>query len=217
MHIRVVLLCLFCLSPSIALADPSIIFNGIDVTGVTNQKFTDVTVEFDAKGNVILTAPQYKLVDTTPKAAVAPSVTSPAQVSPSAATIPVPAAAPGGIATLPDGVNPTYLVATFDSPGLLGFNIDVYVNGKFIKTVLQGQAQQTLDISQYLTKGKNTIQYRMTMAADSGTSSKATVELSLAKLTGKQGNAVELTGQSARMLIKGADGAQVYSVDFMVP
>lgn len=216
MKMKSIIAVLFCLLPAMAFAAPNVIFNGVDVTGATNQQFTNVTVEFDAQGNVILTAPQYKLVDTTPKAAVAPSAVAPAQVNPSPSTVPVPAAA-SDIPTLPDGVNPTYLVAMFDSPGLLGHNVDVYVNGKFVKTLSQGQAQQSLDISSYLTKGKNTVQYRMMMAADSGSSSKATVELSLSKLTGKQGNAVELTGQYARVVIKGSDGPKVYTVDFMVP
>ena len=65
---------------STAYAAPSVIFNGIDVTGASNQVFTNVTVEFDANGNVILTAPQYKLVDTTPKAVVPPSSAIPAQM-----------------------------------------------------------------------------------------------------------------------------------------
>ena len=197
-------------------AAPSVIFNGVDVTGASNQVFTNVTVEFDANGNVILTAPQYKLVDTTPKAAVPPSSAIPAKMGPSAATTPVPKVDPG-IDTLPDNVNPTYLLATFDSPGLLGYNVDVYINSNFFKTINQGLPQQSFDISSYLHSGKNVITYRMIMAADSGTSSRATVELVLSKLTGKQGSAIELSGQYATIKINGIDGAKSYSVEFMVP
>ena len=199
---------------STAFAAPSVIFNGIDITGVTNQKFTNVTVEFDSNGNVILTAPQYKLVDTTPKSDIPPSSTLPAQIVGS--NVPVPLPTPS-IDTLPDNVHPTYIIATFDSPGLLGHNVDVYVNGQFVKTFYQGTAQQTHDISAFLRSGMNTIQYRLIMAADSGSSSKATVEFSLAKLTGKQGNAIELSGQYATLKINGIDGAKTYSVDVMVP
>ena len=184
---------------STAFASPSIIFNGVDITGVTDQKFTNVTVEFDSNGNIILTAP---------------SSTLPAQIVGSNLPTPLP---PPSIDTLPDTVKPTYIIATFDSPGLLGHNVDVYVNGQFVKTFYQGTAQQTYDISAFLHRGKNTIQYRMIMAADSGTSSRATVEFSLAKLTGKQGNAIELTGQYATLKINGIDGAKTYSVDVMVP
>ena len=201
---------------STAYAAPSVIFNGIDVTGASNQVFTNVTVEFDANGNVILTAPQYKLVDTTPKAAVPPSSAIPAQMGPSAATTPVPKTNPG-MDALPDNVNPTYLLATFDSPGLLGYNVDVYINSRFFKTVTQGVAQQSFDISSFLHSGKNEITYRMIMAADSGTSSKATVEFVLSKMTGKQGSAIELSGQYATVKINGIDGAKSYSVEFMVP
>lgn len=198
-----------------AMADPSVIFNGVNVTGATNQRFTNVTVEFDANGNVILTAPQYRLVDTTPKAAVPPSSVKPAQMGASPASAPAPAAP--GIPTLPDNVNPTYLVATFNYPGLLGYNVDVYINARYFKTIDQGSAQQSFDISSFLHSGKNDIAYNMIMAADSGTSSKATVELSLSKLTGRQGNAIELTGQYANIKINGIDGAKSYTVEFMVP
>ena len=110
------------------------------------------------------------------------------------------------------------MLALFNAPGLLGYNVDVLVNGQFVKTLVQGQSQQTCDISRYLVKGsENSIQYRMVMAADSGTSSKATVSLSLAKATHAQGAAVELTGEYAPIVIRGLDGAKTYTVTFIVP
>ena len=146
-----------------------------------------------------------------------PSSAIPAKVVTTPVNAPVVPKAEPSIDTLPDRVNPTYLIATFDSPGLLGHNVDVYINGQFVKTLHQGQSQQSVDVSQYLQSGKNTIQYRMIMAADSGTSSRATVELALSKLTGKQGNAVELTGQYANIKINCIDGAKTYTVEVMAP
>lgn len=219
----------FCLLPSIALASPSIFFNGIDVTGVSGQRFTNVTVEFDSSGNVVITGPQYHLADITPKADVPSSAAAPVNavspqtqafdpVHPTAAPAQAPAAVqPAEIDRLPNQYQPTFLVGEFNYPGLLGYSIDIYINGKFIKTMNQGQAHASVDISSYLVTGKNVIQYRMNKTADSGSSSQATVELSLAKVTGREGNAVELSGKYARVLIKGADGENVYTVEFLVP
>ncbi|MBO5753954.1 MAG: hypothetical protein J6S69_09770, partial [Proteobacteria bacterium] len=121
---------------------------------------------------------------------------------------------PQDLPVVPDNGQPTYLMALFNAPGLLGYNVDIYVNGNFAKTLDQGKELQTLDISKYLVKGKNTLQYRLIMAADSGTSSTATVVISLAKMTKQQGKTVELSGEYADIYIKGTDGAQTYTVEF---
>ena len=86
-----------------------------------------------------------------------------------------------------------------------------------VRVEQQGTADVELDITQYLVKGKNVLQYQMSMAADAGTSSKATVVLSLSKLTARQGNAIELTGQYARQYIRAADGPRLYQVEVFVP
>lgn len=192
--------CAACFLPEGVFAAPSVTFNGVDFSGVTQQKFTNVNVEFDAGGNIIMTAPQYKIA--TPGSDTIPSLT--------AAQSPVTAA-------LPNDANPVYLLALFNAPGLLGYNIDVYVNGKFAKTITQGQPQQSFDLTPYLAKGANTIQYRMVMAADSGTSSRATVNLSITKATKTSGNTVELTGEFAPIEIKGIDGAKSYTIVLNVP
>lgn len=211
-----------------AWADPTVTFNGIDVTGLQNQKFNNVDIEFDEKGNIILTAPQYKLVNTTPQTPV-PTTQTPTPHNNSAhipapnSTTPAPNSTtptanisnmPQDLPVVPDNGQPTYLMALFNAPGLLGYNVDIYVNGNFAKTLDQGKELQTLDISKYLVKGKNTLQYRLIMAADSGTSSTATVVISLAKMTKQQGKTVELSGEYADIYIKGADGAQTYTVEF---
>ena len=203
--------------PSFVWASPTVTLNGVDVTGVKNQRLTNVTVEFDGSGNIVLTAPQYRIVEQSSSGPVPPSATRPAEFVASADTV-VPSAGNAGLARLPDDGNPTYVLALFNAPGLLGYNVDVLVNGQFVKTLVQGQSQQTCDISRYLVKGsENSIQYRMVMAADSGTSSKATVCLSLAKATHAQGAAVELTGEYAPIVIRGLDGAKTYTVTFIVP
>lgn len=249
--------------PAVAGASPNVYLNGVDITGAVNQNFQNVTVQIDAMGNIIMTAPQYHLINmdknhqangygaqNAPQAPSAYGQNAPAygqNTVPAYGQNTVPAygsnpalkpsaqAAYGsqdnrivqptttfsnasdGLVSLPDPGKPTYLVAFFDSPGLLGYNIDVFINGSFVKTLMQSESQVSFDITSYLKKGRNVLQYQMSMAADAGTSSKATVVLSLSKLTARQGNAIELTGQYARQYIRAADGPRLYQVEVFVP
>ena len=100
---------------------------------------------------------------------------------------------------------------------ILGYNIDIFINGQFVKSVIQGKPQQSLDVTPYLQKGKNEIRYRTSKAADAGTSSTATAELSLSTVTAQQGNAFELTGQYGKVLIKSTDGERMYFINVIVP
>lgn len=209
-------------APTLAHAQNQVFLNGIDISGTKNQTFDDVSVSFDASGNISITAPQYKVVEQAPKAspsAVAPSPTQPAQVvaqvAPPARTSSVPSLA---VPTLPNPEKPTYMLALFNAPGLLGYNVEVTINGVMVKTIPQGKASQSFEVTDYLRRGsRNTIQYRLVMTADSGTSSKATVQISLAKANPAVGNTIELVGEYAPIEIKGIDGAKTYSVQIDIP
>lgn len=199
------------LLPAFAYADAKVFINGVDITGVKNQSFANVNVSLDSNGNVQITSDKYKIVETTPDNNVKPSSSSPAQL------VAPPTPEPDTPDTLPNNNNPVFLVAAFNYPGLLGYNIDVYVNGKFVKTITQGDALSTCDISAFTVKGLNTIRYQMIMAADSGTASKALVSLSLAQMTASRGNKKELTGEFAPLTIKGSDGQKSYQKQFIIP
>lgn len=209
-------------APTLAHAQNQVFLNGIDISGTKNQTFDDVSVSFDASGNISITAPQYKVVEQAPKtspSAVAPSPTQPAQVvaqvAPPAKTSAVP---PLAVPTLPNPEKPTYMLALFNAPGLLGYNVEVIINGVMVKTIPQGKASQSFEVTDYLRRGsRNTIQYRLVMTADSGTSSKATVQISLAKANPGVGNTIELVGEYAPIEIKGIDGAKTYSVQIDIP
>lgn len=215
--------------PSLALAQNQVFLNGVEISGTKNQTFTDVSVAFDAAGNISITAPQYKVVEQTPRTTgrVAPSPTQPAQVvgqigQQTTQTTQTARAGQPQIAvatpTLPNPEKPTYMLALFNAPGLLGYNVEVIINGVMVKTIPQGMASQSFDVTQHLRRGtRNTIQYRLVMAADSGTSSKATVHISLAKANPGVGNTVELIGEYAPIEIKGIDGAKTYAVQIDIP
>ncbi len=213
------------LLPSIATADPMVTLNGTDITGLTNQRFENATVVFDAKGNIAISAPQYKILTTDSKSASAPAPAAAAPVTTPTAgwNMPVNTVDPvntytdNSNVTLPNSTQPTMLLAQFNQPGLLGYNVDIFINGQFVKTFIQGKPQQSLDVTPYLHKGKNEIRYRTSKAADAGSSSTATVEISLSKVTAQQGNAFELTGQYGKVLIKSTDGERMYFITVNVP
>ncbi len=217
------------LFPAIAAADPMVTLNGVDITGLKNQSFENATVYFDAQGNIAISAPQYKILTTDPKptqpaAAVPQPAAVPTTTAPSAGwNMPVNVVDPIGSytensdVTLPNNSQPTMLLAQFNQPGLLGYSIDIFINGQYIKTFPQGKPQQSLDISSYLHKGKNEIRYRTSKTADAGSSSSATAEISISKVTGQQGNAFELTGQYGKVLIKSTDGERMYFITVNVP
>ena len=220
--------------PFLAMGNPSVIINGYNVTGITDQKFENVQVQFDSSGNIIITAPQYKLVTVNnggnvtnspspgnPSSGTASSG-NPSSGSASAKSVNPLVPAVGGPVVydrnaLPDGVNPTYLVAEFSEAGLLGYHVDVYINGKYIKEMKQDNAQQTMDVSRFLVKGKNTIQYRLVRAANAGGTASAYVELWFAKLEGRQGSSLNLSGQYGEIKIMGKDGDKSYTIELTVP
>ena len=217
------------LLPAAAVAEPLITFNGIDVTGLSNQRFENATIIFDSRGNIAILAPQYKIIETgQPRTAPAPAAPAPVAAAPVTApsanwNMPVNTVDPvntytaNSNVTLPNSTQPTMLLAQFNQPGLLGYNVDIFINGQFVKTFIQSNAQQSLDVTPYLHKGANEIRYRTSKVADAGTSSTATVEISLSKVTAQQGNAFELTGQYGKVLIKGTDGERMYFITVNVP
>ena len=215
-------LIVFLSSPLMAIGAPTVTINGYNVTGITNQKFENVAVEFDASGNIIISAPNYKLVEG-PTKPVNNGVTVESvfpSTSPSTTSV-APSVAGEAVHydrnALPDLTNPTYLVAQFSEVGLLGYHVDVYINGKYIKELKQNNGQQTMDVSKYLVSGKNTVQYRLVRSADVGVSMTAYVELWFAKLEDRNGTSLNLAGQYGEMKIMGKNGETSYTVELTAP
>ena len=198
-----VLLCLF---PAFAMADPTVKINGVDISDVRGQSFKDVTVVIDEMGNINIIAPQYQIKHTTVKTDdnTAQRITGSAPVL-------------TNTSALPASSSPTWLVAEFNYPGLFGYDIDVIVNGHAAKTITQKNPSFTQDISQWLSHGKNIIEYRLSPSADAGSFSKATAELYLSKQVKKGMDTVELSGQYAPLQIRNADGARSYKIEVTMP
>lgn len=135
-----------------ALAKGSVFLNGVNIDGVVNQKFDNVTVTIDDKGNVLITAKGYEVQ---------------AQTATAKATPPVADAGP---------VTKRYfLVSETSGPGLAQYDIDVFVNSTWIKRVSSNDLQAVVEMSRWMKKGKNTVHFAATkvMGAERKSSSPA--------------------------------------------
>ncbi len=105
------------------------------LTGVvTNQKFDKVSVRIDEKGDVYIDAPGYavKTVEGTPKTA-SQSLGQP---------------------TL---TRRYWLVTEQTVPGMTEYDIDVYVNAKWVRKLRNNEEQIVTEVTKYLVPGKNTV------------------------------------------------------------
>ncbi len=110
--------------------------NGVDLDGVylVNITFKGCTVRVDAKGNIHITAPGY----------VIKPVGEPAPVKPRPSEQP-------GVAT------DYYLVSFTNRPGATQYDVEVFINGKFVRRIRSSDKQVVVKVTHLLKKGKNEI------------------------------------------------------------
>ena len=150
--------------PVSALAS-SVYLNGVRIDGVTNQKFEKATVRIDEKGDVFIEAQGYAVRVLTPApatpapVAAAPVAPAPAPAAPAPAAAPAqppPAAAPSPDA--PPSLTRRYWLVTEQSvPGMAEYDIELYINSKFIRKLRNNEEQVITELTQQLQPGKNTI------------------------------------------------------------
>ena len=114
----------------------TVYLNGVAITGVPNQTFKNCTVTTDASGNVYIDAPAYKVEAPGAKAA-APVASAPQQA----------------------GLAPTqrYWLVTERTPEMADYDIDVFVNGKWLRKFLNEEERQVVEISKYFKTGPNKV------------------------------------------------------------
>jgi len=162
------------LLPLSALAG-SVFLNGVRIDGVTNQKFEKVaSVRIDDQGNVYIDAPAYavKLVNAPPAPAPAPAVAAPAPApvptpapAPVAPAAPAPAPVVAAPAPAPAPVDPAparitrryWLVTEQSAVGMPEYDIDLYVNSRWVRKLRNGEDQVISEITRELQPGKNTV------------------------------------------------------------
>ncbi len=117
----------------------SLFLNGVNIDGIRSQSFEKCrTIKVDERGDVHLDCPGYQ-------------VEAPA----------VPASAPAAVATsglVPTSISKHYWLVTEQSQfGAAQYDLDVFVNSKWIRKVKSGEAQIVLEITKYLTPGPNKV------------------------------------------------------------
>ena len=106
--------------------------NDVNVEGLTNQSFEKVTVRLDEKGNVHIDAPGYTVKRVT---MAAPKETQ------AAGTI----------------TQKYFLVTEQTSPGATEYDIDVFINGRLLRTLGSSEPQLVTEVTRELKPGKNSI------------------------------------------------------------
>lgn len=109
--------------------------NGVNVDGLTGQSFTKVNVTLDEKGNVHIDAPGYQVK----KVTIAPDKP--------AATV-----KEEGVVT-----RKYFLVTEQNVLGRTEYDVDLYINGKFIRTLRSDDEQIVSDITRHFAPGKNSV------------------------------------------------------------
>ncbi len=119
-----------------------VFLNGVSIDGATNQQFRNVSVRIDARGDVYIDAPAYQVqrVESPGTASRPPAVSTPAT------------AAPTGPATYR-----YWLVTDQATRGRTQFEIDVFINGQFLRTLRNDEEQVILDVTRQLHSGRNTV------------------------------------------------------------
>ncbi|WP_426751460.1 hypothetical protein [Myxococcus sp. Y35] len=147
----------------------SVFLNGVKIDGVTNQKFEKATVRIDEAGNVHIDAPGYaaRVTTVTPPgpSAQAPAAQAPAPGTPApAAQAPAakaPAAPPkAAAAATPGRITQRYWLVTEQTvPGMTGYDIDVFINSKWLRKLRGNEDQVVTDITRSLQPGANTVTF----------------------------------------------------------
>jgi hypothetical protein len=168
----------------------SVFLNGVNIDGVTAQKFEKATVRIDEKGNILIDAPAYKVevqgppVATAPAAPAAPQVqlsTVPASGNP----VSVPVVTAGGqpasatpapaVAVLPAApLQPPapkvtlryWLVTEQNAPGMTQYDIDMYINSRWVRRLRGDDDQVIAEVTKLLSPGKNTVLLRAHKTAE---------------------------------------------------
>ncbi len=138
-----------CLSPRSPSSSPrlkfaaalagSVFLNGTKVDGLANTKIDKCSVEFDAKANVLLNCPGYAVK---------------VEGAGTATTLKDEQAAVPGVMT-----RRYFLVTEQAQQGATDYDIEMYVNAKFIRRLKSDDEQIVTEITKHLSPGKNSVTF----------------------------------------------------------
>jgi hypothetical protein len=141
------------------LAAPVVTLNGVNIAGVANQKFENVTVVIDAQGNLDIQAKGYA-------ARVAGSGTpgATANATPPAAPRPVdPPQVAAASSAGPRSSGPArpgrryFLVTEQTQPDGTQYDVEVFINASWIRVIKSADPQLVTEITRYLHPGTNKV------------------------------------------------------------
>jgi len=132
-----------------AAAGPAITLNGVNVDGVTSQKFENCTVVIDEHGDVHIQAKGYAVKSPPGEAARAP-------------VLPAQAGSGGGLQAVGNDVRPArvtrrYFIATEQTPPGTQYDLGIFINAQWIREVKGNERQAVMEITKYLRPGTNKI------------------------------------------------------------
>jgi hypothetical protein len=133
----------------------SVFLNGVNIDGLRSQKFEKCkTVRIDERGDVHLDCPGYQVER--PSTAVPASATTPGAA---------PAIAPLLQSAVAAALTKRYWLVSEEKDSA-HFDVDVFVNAKFIRKIRAGEPQVVLEITRYLHPGANKVLFAATKRAD---------------------------------------------------
>jgi hypothetical protein len=135
-----------------AAAAPSVTLNGVNIDGVTNQRFDHATVVIDALGNVDIQVKGYE-------ARTSEITVKPRSQAGSGGGV---AASAGAVAgALPAKLSRRYFVAIESTPPGTQYDLAIFVNAQWIREVKSAEPSAVMEITKYLRPGQN----KVTLAA----------------------------------------------------
>jgi len=114
--------------------------NGVRVTGsLKSVVFKGCTVEFDVAGNLLITAPGYKIISEDPNATKGPSTGQPIKPPPQPAKL------------------DNRYVLYYKANGNSHYSFEVYLNGELFREIKPTEASFGVEITERLRKGSNIV------------------------------------------------------------
>ncbi len=149
----------------------SVYLNGVNIDGLRSQKFEKCkTVRIDDRGDIHLECPGYQVEQQA--AAVPASTLSPAPLVPSAVAA---------------AMTKRYWLVTEEKDGVAAqYDVDVFVNAKFIRRIKAGEPQVVLEITRFLHPGANKVLFAASKRLDGARKSSSSA--SFLKLVVGEGN-----------------------------
>lgn len=135
----------------------STFLNGVNIDGLRSQSFEKCrTVKIDDRGDVYLDCPGYEVQQQAP-AASAPLIPAP-----------VAAASVAGQAVAGAITKHYWLVSEDAGGGQAQYDMDVFVNARWVRKVKAGEPQIVLEITRYLQPGPNKVLFAATKHVEAG-------------------------------------------------